>query len=290
MDRLKMFEGNACFLVKNTSETMSRNDFEGYLSNEGFQKFTKYSWCNRGSYYINVNSLRYSAGVCKAAPLTGTIVGESLKDPLTIEEFQTIWDILKAHIPEFTSTNEIRKGSSSILVCDEVLDDFRNDFIDFLECEGFREISNDSYGGRGFAAVNVKSMMYSRGDMADILVSGHLGSSSNCCLSVDEFQTVWMILKRHHRDKSYLERMNSQANDRRACEIDKRLAECGKFRNYSDIDEYIDDVKFCLIHYSHFTQEAAENFARDKKDEIMDNFNRKTPADVLAFDYYIICG
>lgn len=28
MDRLKMFEGNACFLVKNTSDSMSRKDFE----------------------------------------------------------------------------------------------------------------------------------------------------------------------------------------------------------------------------------------------------------------------
>lgn len=128
---------------------------------------------------------------------------------MTIDEFKTIWDILKAHIPEFTSVNEITKGSSTILVCDEVLDDNRNEFIDFLEGEGFREISNDSYGGRGFAAVNVKSMMYSRGNMADILVSGHLGSSSNCGLSVDEFQTVWAILKRHHAEKSSLEKMNS---------------------------------------------------------------------------------
>lgn len=170
MDRMKMFEGNACFLVKNTSETMSRKDFESYLSDEGFEKFIKYSWCDRGSFYINVNSLRYSAGVCKAAPLTGTIVGESIKNPLTIEEFQTIWNILKAHIPEFKSVNEIRKGSSAILVCDEVLDDNRNDFIDFLECEGFREISNDCHGGMGFAAVNVKNMMYSRGDMAEMIV------------------------------------------------------------------------------------------------------------------------
>lgn len=69
MDRLKMFEGNACFLVKNTSEEMSREDFEGYLSDEGFEKFIKYSWCNRGSYYINVNSLRYSAESAKPHPL-----------------------------------------------------------------------------------------------------------------------------------------------------------------------------------------------------------------------------
>lgn len=202
MDKLKMFSGNACFLVKNTSDTMSRKDFEKYLSDEGFEKFKKYSWCDRGSFYINVNSLRYSAGVCKAAPLTGTIVCESIKNPFSIDEFRIIWDILKGHIQEFTPSNEIRKGCSTIFVADEILDGYHNEFIDYLEEEDFKALADDSYGGRGFVAVNVKSRVYSKGNMANMIMSGHLGSNSNCALTADEFKTVWRILKKHWMDKS----------------------------------------------------------------------------------------
>ena len=90
-------------------------DFEDYLIKEGFKEFRKYGWCDRGSFYVNVNSLRYSAGVYKAAPLTETIVGESIKNPLTIDEFKTIWIILKKHIGNLNSTNKIEKAAQHFL-------------------------------------------------------------------------------------------------------------------------------------------------------------------------------
>ena len=62
MDKLKILSGNACFLVQNTSENMSRKQFEDYLKKEGFEEFKKYGWKDRGCFYINVNSLRYAAG------------------------------------------------------------------------------------------------------------------------------------------------------------------------------------------------------------------------------------
>lgn len=144
MDKFKILSGNACFLVQNTSGTMSREDFEDYLKKEGFEEFRKYGWCDRGSFYINVNSLHYSVGVYKAAPLTGTIVGESIKNPFTIDEFKTIWNILKKHMGNLNSTNEIRKGCSTFLVADEILEEYHNEFIDYLKEENFKELSNDS--------------------------------------------------------------------------------------------------------------------------------------------------
>ena len=226
MDKLKILSGNACFLVQNTSDTWSKKDFEDYLINEGFEKFKKYGWKDRGCFYININSLRYSAGVPKPAPLTGTIVGESIKNPFTIEEFKAIWNILKKHIGNLNSTNEITKGTSTFLICDESLKEHNNEFIDYLNQENFNALIDDSYGGRGYVAVNVKSMLYSNGAMAKVLVSTFVGDNSTCALTIDEFKAIWDILKQHKEDYS----------------IETLLKQCEEFDDHYKVIESCDAV------------------------------------------------
>lgn len=292
MDKFKILSGNACFSVQNTSATMSREDFEDYLKKEGFEEFRKYGWCDRGSFYINVNSLRYSAGVYKATPLTGTIVGESIKNPFTIDEFKTIWNILKNHIGNLNSTNEIRKGCSTFLVADEILEEYHNEFINYLDEENFKELSDDSYGGRGLVAVNVKSMLYSKGFIVNELVSSFVGDNSSCSLTIEEFKTIWNILKKHRQDKSSEKIINQHSPniDVKESEINKRLFECAKFKDYNNIDEYIEDVKFCLIHSCRYPEETAISFIKEEIDLIKREYSSEYPAYDLAMDYYPICG
>ena len=202
MDKLNILSGNACFLVENTSQTISRKEFENYLKKEGFVEFRKYGWKDRGCFYINVNSLRYAAGVPKPAKLTGTIVGESIKNPFTIDEFKTIWNILKKHIGDLKSTDEITRGCSTFFIRDEILNESDNEFTDYLNRENFKQLTDDSYGGRGFVCVNVKTGIYSNGSMAASLVSTFVGDNSTCALSVGEFKTVWNIIKKHKEDYS----------------------------------------------------------------------------------------
>ena len=226
MDKLKILSGNACFLVKNTSDTMSRKDFEGYLKGEGFAEFRKYGWKDRGCFYINVNSMRFSAGVSKPAKLAQTIVGEGIKNPFTIDEFRAIWNILKTHIGDLDQRDEITKGCSLFLVCDEMLNESSNEFIDYLDGENFNALSDDSYGGRGIVAVNVKSMIYSKGRMADVMASTFVGDSSTCALSVDEFRTVWDIIKKHRED----------------CSLEALLRQCEEFDDLYKVIECCDRV------------------------------------------------
>ena len=75
-----------------------------------------------------------------------------------------------------------------------------------------------------------------------------------------------------------------------AIKRDKRLSECSEFKDYNSIDEYIDDVKFCLIHFCRFSKKEAEKFAEVKKDEIEDCYNSKYSAEDLAMNYYPLCG
>ena len=80
--------------------------------------------------------------------------------------------------------------------------------------------------------------------------------------------------------------------DEVTAEIEKRrrLGECAIFRDYESIEEYVDDVIFCLMHSCRYSEEAAKNFAEIKRDEIERCYERKCPADDLAMDYYNLCG
>ena len=87
---------------------------------------------------------------------------------------------------------------------------------------------------------------------------------------------------------------NSEANEfynniTGEAEKRKRLNECAEFKDYNNIDEYIEDVIFSLIHSCGYSEESAENFAKVKKDEIDKCYNRKYPAYDLAMDYYPLC-
>lgn len=226
MDKLNMLAGNACFLVLNTSDELSKEEFTNYLIGEGFERFKKYGWLDRPYYFINVNSLRFSPGVSKPVKLTGTIVDENPKNAFTIDEFKTIWNILKKHIRELNPTDEITKGTSTFLVCDEELKQYDNEFIDYLDRENFKELADDGHGGRGFAAVNVMTMTYSKGTMANRLVSTFIGDNSTCALTVDEFRTVWDIIKEHKNDYS----------------VETLLKQCEEFDDYSKVIECCDRV------------------------------------------------
>ena len=215
MDKMEILSGNACFPVKNTSHAMSGKEFEDYLENEGFEKFRKYQWMDRGFFYININSLRYSPGVPKAAKLAETILGEDMKNAFSIDEFITIWNILKSHMGQFSSTDEITKATSAFCICDEILLKPENEFLDYLHSQNFTPLADDGYGSRGFAVVNVKSMIYSNGQMADKLISTFIGDNSACTITADEFKTIWNLLKLH----------------KDTCSIEMLLDECREFDN-----------------------------------------------------------
>lgn len=63
-----------------------------------------------------------------------------------------------------------------------------------------------------------------------------------------------------------------------------------EFKDYNNIDEYIEDIVYCLIKFCHDDEETARSFVEDKMDEIIREYNSKYPAYDYAMDYYDICG
>ena len=93
----RISSGAACFLIKDDSLKTRDGEFWGYLKKEGFR-----SWLVHGNYgcdwvYVNVNSKLFAPGM-PGIPITQPIVSKNLKHALSMEEFKTIWDILKRHI------------------------------------------------------------------------------------------------------------------------------------------------------------------------------------------------
>ena len=89
--------GSACFMIKDDSLRTYEGEFWDYLKKEGL-----YSWLRYGNWgcnwvYVNVNSKMFAPGM-PGVPITKAIVSKVPANALSIEEFKTIWDILKKHM------------------------------------------------------------------------------------------------------------------------------------------------------------------------------------------------
>lgn len=64
----------------------------------------------------------------------------------------------------------------------------------------------------------------------------------------------------------------------------------GEFKDYNNIDEYIEDIVCCLIKYCRYEEKSARSFVENKMHEIKKYYDLKYPAYDYAMDYYPICG
>lgn len=92
----RISSGTACFLIKDDSLKTWEGEFWEYLKKEGFS-----SWGKKGNWgcdwaYVNVNSKLYAPGM-PGIPITQPIVSKYPQNALSIDEFKTIWEILKRH-------------------------------------------------------------------------------------------------------------------------------------------------------------------------------------------------
>ena len=95
-DTPSISSGAACFMIKDDSLETDDGEFWKYLKDEGF-----YSWGRHGNWgcswvYVNVNSMMFAPGM-PGSPITQCIVSKYPANALSIEEFKTIWNILKEH-------------------------------------------------------------------------------------------------------------------------------------------------------------------------------------------------
>lgn len=92
----RISSGAACFLIKDDSLKTWEGEFWEYLKKEGFS-----SWGKKGNWgcnwaYVNVNSKLYAPGM-PGIPITTPIVSKYPQNALSVDEFKTIWEILKKH-------------------------------------------------------------------------------------------------------------------------------------------------------------------------------------------------
>lgn len=70
----------------------------------------------------------------------------------------------------------------------------------------------------------------------------------------------------------------------------KYLDECSKFRQYADIDEYSEDVVYCLMRLCGYPEKVARRLVEIERKMVKRMYDAEYPAYDLAMDYYPICG
>ena len=89
--------GTACFLIEDASLTTWEAEFWEYLKEEGFSSWGTHGiWKGCDWVYVNVNSKLYAPGM-PGIPITQAILNMYPRNALSIDEFKTIWNILKEH-------------------------------------------------------------------------------------------------------------------------------------------------------------------------------------------------
>ena len=95
-DEQSISSGTACFLIKDDSLMTYEGEFWEYLRNEGFKPWGHHGIWNCSWVYVNVNTKQYAPGM-PGIQITTPIVSKYPRNALSIEEFKTIWNILKEH-------------------------------------------------------------------------------------------------------------------------------------------------------------------------------------------------
>ena len=223
MGALRLFAGNACFMVREDSGEDAKEEFEQYIKEEGFRpsKPEYMVACSLNIFYINVNSMLYATGVKYPVKLTETIVDESPSKAFSVDEFKTIWNILKKARNNRSIENDdnslIRMGTSCFIVRDDKLKDRDTSFWKYLESERFTSI-NEGNSSSAMVLINVKSMTY-QGGLYPTIHSPFVGDSFDSCLdidailedrlenylSIDEFRTMWEIIRKYKEDEFTIE-------------------------------------------------------------------------------------
>ena len=66
---------------------------------------------------------------------------------------------------------------------------------------------------------------------------------------------------------------------------------CTEFKNYSSLDEYIEDIRKCLMLSDwHYSEQESDRQIKENFDFIKDAYNNKEPALITAADAGYCCG
>lgn len=295
MDAKQILDGTSCFMV-NQIDDKSNENLLTYLKEEGFKHTRWIDLPHLESLYVNVETMCYGH-VISGVRTAFTIIDEVPENEFGINEFKTIWNIIKKHKdnnkkPEGNDMKYLSMGSSCFLVKDDELKNPSNEFLTYLENEHFDPLNDIT--PTGWILVNVKHEEYTNDTSTDE-ICGYVQENHANSLSIDEFKTIWEIIKEHKtgwdkkKAQKYLSANDAGERYARIChqkDIEKTLDSCYKFKDYEDITEYMEDVIACIeASFSYYTEESARKEVIESMDFIKECYEKKWPAADVAENY-----
>jgi len=200
MNQNRIFYGTACFLVEKI-DNESGEELASILENNGFGGTEWINLPKSGLVHVNVESMRYGYTII-GIRIASNNYDEVPNHPFTVNEFKTIWDVLKKHRinkkrVESRERKYLDSGYSCFLVKDNNLKDSGNDFWNYLNNEKFKSLNNNDTPPE-WVLINVGNSTYinkSDNDYIRSYVEDNLENALDC----DEFKIIWEVIRKHRK-------------------------------------------------------------------------------------------
>ena len=198
MNQERIFYDIASFVVEKISKE-SGEELVTFLEEEGFEGTKYIDLPKNGIVHVNIESMRYGYGI-QGIKIAENIYDEIPNHPFTINEFKTIWNVLKKHRKnekrvESRDRKYLNSGYSCFLVKQDSLKDVNNHFWSYLKNENFKSL-NENNTPPEWVLINVaNSTFINLTDNPKIIsyVKDNCQNTLNC----DEFKTIWEVIRKH---------------------------------------------------------------------------------------------
>lgn len=198
MNQERIFYGIASFVVEKISKE-SGEELVTFLEEEGFGGTKYIDLPKNGIVHVNIESMRYGYGIL-GIKIAENIYDEIPNHPFTINEFKTIWNVLKKHRKnkkrvESRDRKHLNSGCSCFIVKQDRLKDLNNDFWSYLKNENFKSL-NENVTPPEWVLINVgNSTFINLTDNPEII--SYVKDNCQNALTCDEFKIIWEVIRKH---------------------------------------------------------------------------------------------
>ena len=212
MNSTQILNGSSCFLVENIDEKSGEN-IVAFLEREGFEATEGISLPKINSVHANIESMKYGYAPL-GVKIASNIVDEIPRNQFNIEEFKIIWHILRKHRKnrkkiESNNRKYLSIGYSCFIVKDIESENQGNDFISYLDNEKFESLDKDITPSKNLL-INVLNMKYTN-ESSSNMISSYIKDNMETALNIDEFKTIWEIIRKHKSDEWKIENLREES-------------------------------------------------------------------------------
>ena len=198
MNHERIFYGTTGFVVEKIDETTGE-ELLTYLDDEGFDATKGIDLPKNAFIHVNTQSMCYGQGI-HGIKIASDTYGEVPNRPFTINEFKTIWHVLKKHKAKkkrakIRDRKYLESGYACFLIKEDCLKDAGNDFWRYLEREKFKALTEKDTPPE-WVLINIGNSTYINYSDNEEIIS-YVKENYENALNTSEFKRIWEVIRKH---------------------------------------------------------------------------------------------